>query len=103
MGHFWDTLLQMNHVTVPGKFLGIVGQDPSDFTSNRLHVDIFRFLFIHLRHVLLIPLNWSAIFLESRTSTGYFLNSTGSSVTNRQFSSSPGMSHKYAFVCLSDI
>ena len=30
---------------VPGKFLGIVGQDPSDFKSNRLHVDIFRFCF----------------------------------------------------------
>ena len=26
-------------------FLGIVGQDPSDFKSNRLHVDIFRFFF----------------------------------------------------------
>ena len=30
---------------MPGKFLGIVGQDPSDFKSNRLHVDIFRFGF----------------------------------------------------------
>ena len=30
---------------VPGKFLGIVGQDPSDSKSNRLHVDIFRFCF----------------------------------------------------------
>ena len=29
----------------PGKSLGIVGQDPSDSTSNRLHVDIFRFCF----------------------------------------------------------
>ena len=28
---------------VPGKFLSIVGQDPSDSKSNRLHVDIFRF------------------------------------------------------------
>ena len=25
--------------------LGIVGQDPSDFKFNRLHVDIFRFCF----------------------------------------------------------
>ena len=31
--------------TVPGKFLGIVSQDPSDSKSNRLHVDIFRFCF----------------------------------------------------------
>ena len=30
----------------PGKFLGIVGQDPSDFKSSRLYVDIFRFCFI---------------------------------------------------------
>ena len=30
---------------VPGKFLGIVSQDPSDSRSNRLHVDIFRFCF----------------------------------------------------------
>jgi hypothetical protein len=39
---------------VPGKFLGIytVGQDPSDSKSNRLHVDIFRFCFIHLRNIL---------------------------------------------------
>jgi hypothetical protein len=27
------------------KFLGIVGQNPSDSKSNRLHVDIFRFCF----------------------------------------------------------
>ena len=27
---------------MPGKFLGTVSQDPSDFKSNRLHVDIFR-------------------------------------------------------------
>ena len=26
---------------VPGKFLGIVGQDPSDSKPSRLHVDIF--------------------------------------------------------------
>ena len=29
--------------SVPGKFLGIVRQDPSDSESNRLHVDIFQF------------------------------------------------------------
>ena len=26
---------------MPGKFLGIVGQDPNDSKSNRLHVGIF--------------------------------------------------------------
>ena len=36
---FFDCLL------VPGKFLGIFGQDPSDPKSNRLHVHIFRFCF----------------------------------------------------------
>ena len=32
---------------VLGKFLSIVGQHPSDFKSNKLHVDIFRFRLIH--------------------------------------------------------
>ena len=30
---------------LPGKFLGIVGEDLSDPKSNRLHVHIFRFCF----------------------------------------------------------
>ena len=30
----------MFFLVVPGKFLGILGQDPSDSKSNRLHVDI---------------------------------------------------------------
>ena len=30
---------------VPGKFLGIVGKDPSDSKCNQLHVDIFRVCF----------------------------------------------------------
>ena len=30
---------------VPGHFLGIVRQDPNDSTSDRSHVDIFRFCF----------------------------------------------------------
>ena len=33
-----------------------------------------------------MPLKWSVIFLQSPTSTGYFSNSTGSSVTNCRFS-----------------
>ena len=36
---------------MPGKLLGIVGQDPSDSKSNQLHVDILRFCFIHLRYI----------------------------------------------------
>ena len=36
----WGNLIA--HVSaVPGKFLGIVGQDHSDSKSNQLHVDIF--------------------------------------------------------------
>ena len=38
--------------SVPVKFLGIVGQDPSDSKSSRLYVDIFRFCFTHLRYIL---------------------------------------------------
>ena len=30
---------------VPGKFLGIISQDPSDSKSSQLHVDIFLFCF----------------------------------------------------------
>ena len=37
---------------VSGKFLGIVGQDPSDSKSNQVHIDIFRFFFIHSRYIL---------------------------------------------------
>ena len=33
---------------MPGKFLGIGGHDPSDFKSNRLHVDILRFRIISI-------------------------------------------------------
>ena len=41
---------------VAGKFLGIAGQNPSDSKSSWLHVDIFRFCYIHLRYSLYIPL-----------------------------------------------
>ena len=69
-----------------GRFLGITGWDPSVCKSNRLHVDILRFSFIKLGYILWIPLKWSVSFLQSWTSTGYFSNSTGSSVTNCRFS-----------------
>ena len=36
----------------PGTFWAyIVGQDPSDSKSNRLHVDIVRFFFTHLKYI----------------------------------------------------
>ena len=48
----WLTLTKLCHPiwraqlgAVPGKFLSIVSQDPSDSKPNRLHVDIFRFCF----------------------------------------------------------
>ena len=60
----------------PGNFWAyIVSQDPSDSKSNRLHIDIFPFCFIHLRYILHIPLKWMVIILKSRTATGYFSNS----------------------------
>ena len=66
----------------------IAGQDLSDSKSNRLHVDIYRFCFIHMRYILL---KWWVILLKSLISTGYFSNFTGSFVTNRRFSPSPGV------------
>ena len=87
----------MESRSVPRKFLGIVGQDPSDSKSSRLHVDIFQFWFMHSRYILQIPLKWYVILLKSRTSTGYFSNSTGSSVTNRQFSLDSGLGDSQHF------
>ena len=45
-----------------------------------------RFSFIKLGYILYIPLKRSVIFLQSWTSTGYFSNSTSSSVTHCRFS-----------------
>ena len=69
-----------------GRFLSIIGWDPSVGKSNRLHVDILWFSFIKLGYIPYIPLKWSVIFLESWSSTGSFSNSIGSSVTNCRFS-----------------
>ena len=60
----------------PGRFLGITNRYHSVPKSNRLRVDIFRFSFV----------KWSVIYLQSRTSTCYFSNSTIWSVTNCRFS-----------------
>ena len=69
-----------------GRILGIISWDPSVCKSNRLHVDIIRVSFLKLGYILYIPLKWPIIFLQSWTSTAYFSNSTGSSVTNCRFS-----------------
>ena len=68
---------------MPGKFLGIVGQDLSDYESNRLHVDIFRLSFIYLRYTesmnsskmfgnYLAILNFNRLFLKLNESTCWF-------------------------------
>ena len=51
-----STKVHMVGDNAQGKFLSIVGQDPSDSKSNQLHVDIFRGCFIHLRYIPYIPL-----------------------------------------------
>ena len=75
-----------------GRFLCIIGRDPSVCKSNRLHVDILRLFYIVLRYIPWIPLKWSVILLKSWTSTGCFSNSTGSIVTNYRFSLIIGVS-----------
>ena len=69
-----------------GRFLNVTGWNPSVCKSNRSYVHIIRFSFIKLGYILHIPLKWSVIFLQSRTSSGEFSNSTGSFVTNCRFS-----------------
>ena len=68
-----------------GRFLGIIGQDPSVCKSDRLHVDILRFSFTKLGYILWITLKWSVILLQSGASIGYFSKSTGWFVTNYRF------------------
>jgi hypothetical protein len=69
-GGWWDQC--------PGRFLSIIGQDPCVPKSNRLLVDVVRFFFIGLRYIPWTHLQWSA--------TGYFSNSSASSVTSDRFS-----------------
>jgi hypothetical protein len=57
------------------RILGITVRDSIVHESNRLHVDIFRFFFIKLRYILLIPLNWSVNVLKSLTSTDSYASS----------------------------
>ena len=57
-----------------GRFLGIMtGWDTSVCKSYRLHVAIIRFSFIKLGYILYISLKYPVIFLQSCTSTGFFL------------------------------
>ena len=52
--HSDDCLDPAVYTAVPGKFLGIVDQDPRNSKSSRLHVNIFQFCCaIHLRSILL--------------------------------------------------
>ena len=69
-----------------GRFLGIIGGDPSVCKSNRLHVDILQFSFIRVGHFPWIRLKRSVVFPQLWTSTSYFSNSTGSLVSNCRFS-----------------
>ena len=69
---------------------GIVGQDPSDSKSNWLHVDIFQFCF-HSFEVY-SSIDSSKVIGNSAEVSNFnllFLNSIGSSVSNRRFSPSP--------------
>ena len=73
-----------------------VGQDPSDSKSNWL-VTCWHLLVLMLSFnwgiLYRFPLEWSVSFLKSRTSIGYFLNSTGSSATNHRFFPDIGEAH----------
>ena len=58
-------MLQQCSGPVPGKFLGIVGEDPSDSNSSRLHVDIFQYLFSFVQgKFYTFFLKWSVIILK---------------------------------------
>ena len=61
-------------------FASPTGWDHRVCKFNRLHVHILRFSFINVKYILKIPRKRSVNLLQSWTSTGYFSNSTGSSV-----------------------
>ena len=66
LGYIVDLLMQHEHLTLytlativchplnqyPGRFFGIIGQNPSVSKSDQLHVVIFRLFFMNLRHIL---------------------------------------------------
>ena len=69
----------------PGRFLDIIGRDPSVSKSNRLRVDIPQVFQINLGCFLYIPQKQPVISLKSWTSTRYLSNSTDSSLTSSWF------------------
>ena len=74
---------------VPGKFLGIIGQDPSDSKSYRLvtywHLPVLMLSFIWGIFYRFLSNEMNGKFPESWASTDYLSNSTGSPATNRRF------------------
>ena len=77
-----------------GRFLGIIGQDPSVVSkSNRLHVVVFQFFVIIFGYIPLIILHRSAILLKSQTSTGQFFPFSGLEVPQEGTQNSP-LHHK---------
>jgi hypothetical protein len=76
--------------SVPGKFLGIVGQDPSDSKSSWLHVDILRFCFYSFEAY---SIDSSQMIGNSPKTSNFnrlFLKLNRSYVTNRRFSPDSG-------------
>ena len=71
--------------SVSGEFLDIISHNPSVSKSNRLHVVIFWFSSLVWGIFYRFP-KWLVFFLKSWFSTGYFSNSTDSSVTDGRFS-----------------
>ena len=70
-----------------GDFWAYLIKNPSRVSkSTRLHGGVFRVFFDKLEFITQIPLKWWLIFPRSWTSTGYFLNSTGSPVTSSRLS-----------------
>ena len=85
----WLSLVKLELKVVPiGRSRWLVAHTSKcEWTTNPtgwLHVDIFWLFIINLRCIPWIPLNLYVIFLKSWTSTGYFSNSTDSSVTSSQ-------------------
>ena len=71
------------YASVRGKFLGIVAQNPSDSKSNQLHVGIFRFCFHSFEVYSKYSSKMIDKFPEVSNFNPLFMNSTGSSATNR--------------------
>ena len=71
--------LSSSSIPVPMKLVGIVGQDPSDSNSNRLHVDIFQFRFHSFK---VYSIGSSKVIGNS---IGYSSKLRRSFVTNRRF------------------